>query len=249
MKKLVFIIVLVGLIALLINLPASFLKPLLPTDVYLQSVDGTLWKGQAQAVRYQGKSLGVVDWKILPECFSAFSLCLAIKQYEPTLQSEFRLYWARHWHVTDLMAKGDMKHVANYFKPYQIAPRGRFTLDLSELQFAPGELLRARGSIEVKPLWLISVMRLSLGDISVEIEPASKVEQGSLMQISNQYGHLDLQGQVQVTPDLSYQSQFTLAANDSSNRSIRRILRYLRGYQANGEVQLSYEGQLAITAD
>ena len=69
------------------------------------------------------------------------------------------------------------------------------------------------------------------------------------MQISNRQGHLDLEGQVQITPELSYESHFTLTPNDNSNRSVKRILRYLRGYQNNGEVQLSYQGQLALTAD
>ena len=249
MKKLIFIIVLASLIALLLNLPASFLKPLLPTDIYAQSLQGTLWKGQAQSVRYQGKLLGAVNWKILPACFSSLSLCAAIKQQGPSLQSEFILHGSRHWHFTDLTAEGDMKYFANHFKKYRITPRGRFTLDLNELQFAHGELMSARGRIEIKPMWLISVMRLSLGDIHAEIEPAINAEQGSLMQISNRQGHLDLEGQVQITPELSYESHFTLTPNDNSNRSVKRILRYLRGYQNNGEVQLSYQGQLALTAD
>ena len=249
MKKLVFIFVLAGLIALSINLPASLLKPLLPTDIYVQSLDGTLWSGQAQAVRYQGKPLGTVNWKVLVTCFSRLSVCAAIKQQGPTLQSKFILHGSKHWHFTDLSAKGDMKHFADYFKRYRITPKGRFILDLNELQFAHGELLSIRGRIEIKPMWLISIMRLSLGNINAKIEPAMNPEQGSLMQISNQQGHLDLRGQVKITPKLSYEGNFTLTPNDNSNRSVKRILRYLRGYQNNGEVQLSYRGQLALTAD
>lgn len=249
MKKLVSIVVLAALFALMLNLPASFLKPLLPSDVYLQSIHGTLWKGHAQAVRYQGKYLGTVNWKVSPECLRAFNLCLAIKQHEPTLQSEFKLHWSRHWYFTDLTAEGDMKHFGSYFKRYRITPKGRFTLDLRELQFAQDELLTVRGRVEIKPMWLISVMRLSFGDIIAEIEPAEDAEQGSLMQISNQYGYLDLAGEVQISPELSYESHFTLSPNNNSNRSVKRILRYLRGYQNNDEVQLSYQGQLVITAD
>ena len=249
MKKLVFIILIAAVIAVAFNLPARILQPLLPSSIYLQSVQGTIWQGQAQAVRYSGKSLGTIHWRVLPQCLTKLSLCLAVKQQLPSLQSAFILHWADYWHLTELTASGDMKHFSAYFEDYRITPRGHFNIALSELQFAQDERFIARGNIEIKPLWLVSVMRLSLGDISAEIEPAADPALGSVLQITNQRGHLDLAGDVQLTPELSYESQFTLIPNENTNRSVRRILRYLRGYKQGAGVQLSFDGQLHPIAD
>ena len=243
MKKYILIGCLVFLFAILATIPASIAAKLLPNNISASRYQGNLWNGSASAFTVDQLNLGSVQWEVKPICFLMFKLCADIKQNNPELSSTFSLKLRNTTDLENLNASGDARILNSLVNKYGITLAGDFQADLAQLSFAENRIQNIDGDMQFSSLSVNGVLRVLLGDLSSEFEPQ---DEHTLITISNDQGHVDLSGIVQLFHDMSFELDMNIRQNQQSSEAVVNGMQFIGAQQADGSVRLQHNGKLAI---
>lgn len=243
MKKFILIGVIFFLISLVVTIPASVASKLLPGHISARHYHGNLWNGSATSLTIDNLNLGSVAWKVKPSCLFFLNFCANIEQHNPDLSSSFLLKQSTTTQLENLNASGDARFLNTIMDNYGITLSGQFEADLSNLSFSAKRIHTINGDMRFSSLSVNGVLRVLLGNLSSQFEPR---DEHTLISITNNEGHVDLSGVVQLFQDMSYVMELNVRKNQRSTDAVINGMQYIGDRQSDGSVKLVQNGKLAI---
>ena len=243
MKKYISIGALAFLVAIFIYIPASVASKLLPKNITASQFQGNLWNGSALSLIANQVSLGSVSWKIKPSCFLILKLCADIKQSNTELTSSFSLEMRGTTKLQNLIAQGDAQVLSAFVNDYGITLTGNFEADLAEISFDEKSIHHIEGNMQFSSLAVNGVLRLAVGNVDAVFEPKNNHTD---IDISNNDGHVDFSGNVQLFSDMNYELNLDIRKNSKSTEAIINGMQFVGETQQDGSVRVKQSGKLVI---
>ncbi len=243
MKKFIITGVIFFLAALIATIPASVASKLLPGHISAHHYHGNLWNGSATSMTIDNLNLGSVAWKVKPSCLFFLNFCVNIEQQNSDLSSSFLLRQGTTTQLENLNASGDARILNTIMNDYGITLSGQFEADLANLSFSDKRIHTINGDMRFSSLSINGVLRVLLGNLSSQFEPR---DEHTLISITNNQGHVDLSGVVQLFQDMSYAMELNVRKNQRSTDAVINGMQYIGDRQSDGSVKLVQNGKLAI---
>ncbi|MFQ5487491.1 MAG: type II secretion system protein N, partial [Gammaproteobacteria bacterium] len=121
---------------------------------------------------------------------------------------------------------------------------GTVEVDLERLEFAPGRITAAQGSLNIENAGLAPPLKVAIGSFRMDF---ASTEEGTIKGVlSDSGGPLQAQGLLLLQPDGNYRLTAELAARDPQRRDIKQALRYLGTPSPAGKVSLVRTGRLPL---
>ncbi|MEW7314790.1 type II secretion system protein N [Buttiauxella gaviniae] len=211
-RYLLFPLLLSYLIALIGLMPARFVIEWLPlpAGVGLGGVSGTLWRGQAQTLRWDNQQIGPFSWTwrglALLEGSIAAQICLA----DPRgIQGAGTIGWNGEWNIDDATLKLPAAVLQNAL-PLTLQLAGEIDARLVHLRFTPNHCLESQAFLRWKNGGVTdNAQALNTGDVRLRLRCVSTRWLADITQSSpefNSTGQLSLKGfkayrlQGEITP-------------------------------------------------
>jgi hypothetical protein len=235
--------VLIGLLALLAALvvlasalPARVATHFLPAGVQARDLSGSIWHGEAGAIRFNNLEIGAVEWDIHPAALLQLSLVVDLQWVHRGFGLAGRAAVARHALTLSAVRGGgpvedlnDLGVVAGWHGTAQVS------IDALRSDFS--RVLAASGSLQVSALASAAVAGLS---------PSAVDASGAITgQLSDAGGPLAVQGTITLTPQQhTGLVSGTLQERADAPAELRRDLADLvqmRGRDAQGRIPIDLE--------
>jgi len=207
-------------------------------------IEGTVLSGRATRFDVGNYSFRELNWSFAPTELLFGKLGVQVKLKGDGSDAEFLV--ARRLsggtaleHIT---GKIPMMDVLSMAKVPALKMGGVLDLDLSSVQFAPGQIAALEGSLVWRAAATEFPRQLKLGDVKMRFDTTPQGVKGIL---SDGGGPLDAQGELLVAQDgkVSFKGKF--AAREGPSSSLAQSLGMLGSPNAQGKVDVVYNGNLA----
>ncbi len=234
------------LVFLVLTLPATLvLGWLRPADAgwWLESVQGSVWCGEARRLHYAGLSLDNPEWRLRP-----LALLLGRVEYGLRVSGEAATVDARVGRALDggfylrdthgrlaaalltALVSGELLHAG-----------GELQVELAALDYDQGPQ-SATGQLRWQAAALTDPMEISLGDFQLLLE--TKDEPGIHGVLTDTQGVIAVDARLSLHPDGRYELLGTLEPRANATDELRESLALLGRPDARGRYRLNYRGKL-----
>jgi len=235
---------------LLYQLPASQLLRWIPpqnlqrSHIRLSELHGTVWHGQAGQVHLHSFGLSNLSWRLdaLPLLLGSVSLGFKFRQADAYGQAEVKTGFSGE--TLDLSAVRGSFPAANLmplFYGFPIALAGQVTADIKQATLRQGQQLSLQGELLWREAALTAPQAIQLGDLQVKMQAKGT---GTVLSVQDQGGPLQLQGQVTVQGNGSYETHITVSARSSASQALAQSISILGPRDAQGYVKITQRGRL-----
>jgi general secretion pathway protein N len=213
-KRLALALMALGVVAcsLLAWSPAAWVLPrLLPEAISLQDVRGTLWRGQAGQVQWQGQPLGTLDWNAAPAALLRGEIEVTLRLDGP-MRASGRLHqgWAGS-RLEQVLLQFPAAWLDGVLATPVLQPRGHVEVALASARFERGEWRALEGQAHWRDAALTGVAAAPLGELRADF---SQVAPGRIEgELHDAGGPLALEGRFEVDA-AGYRAQAWLHARD-----------------------------------
>lgn len=231
------------LIFLLINLPASLVWSMAPTDikrsVNIINLQGSAWSARADNIVIKGFELGKAQWTVNPFLLVVGKLGgdINIRHALGQLQSGYNLSTNQQIELSDVNADFSAAILDAAIPPFLLA--GTITSQLDSVQYQGQSLLAATGDLQWRNASITGVADVSLGTLTFKASPAAE---GTNLQVSNEGGVIAISGDIRVTGNGRYKLDLLLSSRDNRNTDLKNILAVLGQADAQGRVRFTQAG-------
>lgn len=215
------------------------------TQLSLQGVTGTLWKGTANTIlinneiRLDATSWDFNTWKILT---GKIATDLNTHYQDNVITVEIGTSFLGNYFINDLIAKLPASDIAELANIPLVQLSGEIALDIKHAQWAQGTLPVATGEIDWSSASVTVAETVALGKISITLSESDK--QQLVAGIKNQGGDIKISGKAELIPETDYAVNIKLLPSDSASDNIKRSLGLFAKKQANGEFLFVKTGSL-----
>lgn len=228
------------------QLPANQLMRWMPqhSPVRLNDIRGTIWNGQAGQVHINGFSISNLSWRLQawPLLLGNIALGVKFRQADAFGQGQLRTgYNAQHVMLTAVRGSFPAANLMPLFYGYPIALAGQVTANIQQATLRPGQQLMLQGELLWREAALTAPQAITLGDLQVKMQPKGS---GTVLTVQDQGGPLQLDGQVTVQGNGSYETNISVAARSSADRTLAQSISILGQRDAQGNVHISQRGRL-----
>lgn len=235
------------LVILIISIPAKSIIQLLDdnSQLSLQGVNGTLWKGTASTisinnnVQLSDTSWDFIGWKIL---LGKIAVDLNTHYQGNDITTELGTSFLGQYFINDLTAKLPASDLAQLANIPLIQVSGEIFLDIKHAQWKQGSLPVASGEINWNNASVTVAETASLGNVSITLSESDK--QPLTADIKNQGGDIKISGNAELIPDTDYAVNIKLLPSASASDNIKQSLGLFAKKQANGEFLFVNTGSL-----
>ncbi len=229
-------------VTLIAGLPARFVTQLLPANVTVGMLDGTLWSGRTDSLALDGNHLGALRWRLRPlQLFRArLALDAELNRNDGEVRGRLDLGFGNRIEARNLSGRLPVGAL-----PAGIAPSGWSGVvqaDLEKLSFRRGEVPLIEGTIELRDLRAPPPDGAAIGSYRLLFD-------GTFLQGQQLVGTLeDLEGPMQVTgtlslgADRSYLVEGMVAPRAGASEAVTVTLRFLGAPDARGRRPFSLAG-------
>lgn len=234
------------LVFLLMTLPAQHLVGWFGGPrIAAQGVDGTLWKGRAEHMAFDGVGFGPLLWQLRP-----LALLSGRLEFQCFVQSGrgggelrfgrsiFGATFAREVRLT--LPAADL---GRQLRLPLVRLEGDFQIDLDELRAAAGGVESVRGRVAWQGARVLQPDPLPLGTLTLQLDTRDGRIGGVL---GDEGGPLELSGELSVETDRSYRLDALLKARAEAPPQLRQALGLLGAPDAQGRYRLRYSGSLQM---
>ncbi|MEE8427995.1 MAG: type II secretion system protein N [Gammaproteobacteria bacterium] len=241
----------IGLVAYLLFLPAMTPAAhlinwlgLADAGLSVGSVGGTAWAGHARTLRYERLELDKVRWRFQPQGLLLARLEYRVKFFATDSNGTSRAGRSlrRDFYIRDLRAKLSAVDINPLMPPATVQLGGTFHLDLPTVAYKNG-LVDVEGAVIWQDAIIVDPVSVSLGSLQLLLKSGENGITGTLTDIDEQ-GPLDLQGDLSLHPDHSYQLSGTLKPRAALPAQVRRVLPFLGLPDAEGRYRIEFSGVL-----
>lgn len=229
----------------LVTLPAAVVVPRVqPQGIAMTGLDGTIWKGSAQALQVNGVHLGRIEWDL--RVLALFSLRAAadvrLDRTDGFAQGEVSAS-ARQIRLADFSASLPLSVL-----PPNVAPggwAGSVNARLAELTLEDGWPTSADGTLNLVDLTGPARRPTNIGSFQIKF-PMQTTEPNTLAgSIADVEGPVQIAGKIQLkSTDRSYLVEGLVATKPDSPAEFARTLEYLGPPDAQGRREFSLSGTM-----
>jgi general secretion pathway protein N len=239
--------ILAYLIFALFTLPAaSVLARFESAGLRTAGVEGSLWKGTAQVVQFQGANLGMASWnvQVLRLFTGRLSADVQLSRDDRFAQLQVSLRPSGRVELSKVTASMPLSALPANLMGGGWA--GSLNLTFSELQLQDGWPISGTGVAEVVNLVGPVNRPAPLGGYQVEFPApnAPPVADALIGSLSDTGGPLEVTGTVQLKRDRSYLIKGLVATRPDAPRDISNTLQFLGAPDAKGRREFSLEGTM-----
>jgi general secretion pathway protein N len=243
MKRAIWISVLAILgfaIILLVRLPASWLKGLLPPQVSCADISGTAWNGGCAGVAYNGARLGDLTWELHPSALFRGKLAafVDLTRGEDFIRGEVEAGRGGHLEVRDLQAQMplDPPPLPELSSGYT----GNVSVNLAHLRVEKRVIAMIEGQIETTSLYS-KRDRMAIGSYAATFPKADPATEpvGQLMALD---GPVDFEGTLKLTREPGWVIDGKVRTKPETPQQLARQFEYLGTPDPDGSRPLRLEG-------
>jgi len=239
------------LVFLVAFLPASLLLRVLPPDVSLSQVTGTLWSGRAESVSIRLKSaggfrrIGAVSWRNRPWRLPFLQLDYAVEIIPADGAVELDVAAGSGGRVVLENVRGSFPLLAvdGLFAP--AGWTGTVELGVQRLVLKSGYPRSAAGTIVVRDLASPAPRGVAIGGFELTLGEGavgSEVITGRLRDLGG--GAMRVRGTIELKPDRSYLLSGEVAPGPEASAALSRTLSFLGPPDSLGRRPFTIEGTL-----
>jgi len=238
------------IVFLLASLPASFLtRYILPSlkpagMIKLQSVHGSVWKGEAMNATVNQFSLGHLDWKLngWGLLLGDLDLKLAFKNDNSRGSGLLSLGFGGSTEAEDIELQFPAEVLQPLFYGMPISFSGDLRGSIKSLELRPGKVLKGDGRVVWQSAALRAPQNIELGSFLIALEP---VNNGTKLKITDQQqGPVVTDIGITVNGNGEYKLNGWMQARDESQQHITEALRLIAKADSSGKFWVSFNGKL-----
>jgi len=215
----------------------------LPLKIY--GLSGSIWKGEAKRIYYDGKDFNQVAWDFHPLALLTgnFSSNFRFKNEDSDASGLVSYSFSGTLTVENLSANMLATEVLKLAKIPAFKLGGEFKLNLPRLIISEKRLTFISGRLLWADAKSIFPQKLDLGNLVVDLSTgeddviSAKLKDGG--------GALELGGGLTLAPDGKYNFTGQFAARDGRNSVLGRALGFMGRYNANGKAILVRTGNVS----
>jgi hypothetical protein len=223
MKRLLLLGIGCYLLAMLLGFPAALaLRWFAPDALAMQSPEGSIWRGSAQAASYGNYYLGTTQWSMQPLSLLRGRLAYRVQAQAPDglVKGVFALSLTGAVHVSELSGVASMQSLAAVL-PQELPAKmfqGRAQFKLDELQLAEGWPQAAHGQVDLVDLVLTAPVE-ALGSYAMQLDGGEgEPVRGSFHDTA---GALEIKGTITLNPDRTYAVECTARARPQASDNVK----------------------------
>lgn len=241
-RGLLLIAVVTLVIALVFMFPARVAyRWVAPAGISASGIQGTAWRGSAEAVSVQDVFISDVSWRINP-----FYLLIGQAKYHVKgapvsgfVEADVGIGIGGTLALSDLAASLPLNPFAKTFNVSGL--QGDASLQFERITFQEGRPVTADGTIRVSKLVTPRLSRESIGGFEAEFFSR---DDGIAATIEDTDGVLDLAGSLEVKEDGSYQFLGKVVAKTQAPAGLKRQIENLGSADERGQREIRVEGVL-----
>jgi general secretion pathway protein N len=229
-------------ITLLAALPARLITPLLPANVTVGLLDGTLWHGSTDSLAVNGRQLGGVQWRLLPlHLFRGrLALDLSLNRTDGQARGQLAMGLGGRVEARNLNARLPLSALGGGIAPARWS--GTVDAKLARLALRPGTVPEIEGVIEAHNLQAPPPDGAVIGNYRVTFDAASAQKDQLVGRLQDLEGPMQVTGTVTLGADRSYVVDGMVATRAGASQSVTRTLQYLGAPDAQGRRPFSVAG-------
>jgi hypothetical protein len=236
-------VVLVFVGTLVTRLPASWLMPLLPSQVQCANPEGSLWSGRCSELTVLQFHAGDTSWQLAPLPLLTGRVVLQIATAGPDLNGTGAVSVGSGGNIDAHDIKADFALAAMHL-PLPAGWSGRATLNLQHAQLVKLQLQSLAGTLQVLDLRQ-DRPELPLGDYELSFpEQGANNGGGFIGQLRDLQGPLSVNATLGVKPDLAWQIDGLVGARGELPDDLRQVLQLMGEPDGSGRYSLSASGTL-----
>jgi general secretion pathway protein N len=212
-----------------------------PPGVALSGIDGTLWRGTANAGRTGGLYLRNLSWRMRPAVLFTGKIGYGIEAdaSSGSLSTNVALGFGGSAALTDLNASLALESLQQFVRMPGLG--GVLTLQFDRLDLENGLPVVAEGTAEIANLRAPLVHRGSIGGFRAEFLTQ---DAGIVASIEDTDASIDLAGSLTITADRTYRFIGKVAPTGKTPAELRDQMAFLGTPDDRGQFDVRLEGQL-----
>ena len=247
-RRLIILGVACYVVFLFITLPASFLTGyILPSvqaarTIKLQSVHGSIWKGQAANARVGSFNLGKLGWNLSAWGLLAGDVDLNLKFHNEDTRGNgyVSLGFGGKTHANDVEIAFPAEVLQPLIYGFPISISGDFRGTIKELVFVQNQTINADGRVVWQSAALRAPQNMELGDFLIQLTPHNT---GTKIKITDEnQGPIRAEINIKLDGKGKYSMNGWLKARDQSQQHITEALRIIGKSDSAGRYWVSYNG-------
>lgn len=227
---------------LVAGLPARFGTPLLPPQVTVGMLDGTLWRGRTDVLTIGGRSLGAARWRLLPLQLFRGRLALDAELTRSDGRARARLSLGLGGRFEAHDVEIDLPIAAF---PDGIAPAGWAGVvdsNLERVRMRPGAVPELVGTIDLRNLQAPPPDGTAIGSYRVVFDTASLQGERLVGKLQDLDGPMQVTGTLSLGADRSYVVEGMVAPRAGASDAVTGTLRFLGAPDSQGRRPFSVAG-------
>ncbi len=242
MKRFIVAGLLTFLLVLLVTFPARVAyKWLVPAEVRLSGISGSIWNGNAAEGIAGGAYVRDLTWRFQPASLLKGQLAFlaGANPGSGTMNARVAVGFGGALSMSELNGSVPLDLVHQAFQQNGI--RGDVILQFATLTVKNGLPVEADGSVTVADFFAPVLSASRIGDFRADFQTTNEGISGVVQDLS---GVLDVEGTIELMPDRSYVFVGKVAPTAETPPSITNQLRFLGSPNERGQRPFRFEGQL-----
>lgn len=230
------------LVTLIAVLPARLITPLLPGNVTVGLLDGTLWSGRTDSVTVNGRDLGALRWRMRPLQLFRGLLGLDLELNRADGQGRGQVGFGLGDRFEARNFSGNFPVAA---LPPGIAPAGwagNVQAELAMLLFRPGATPKIDGTIELRNLKAPPPDGTSIGSYRLVFDENSRRDDQLVGTLQDLEGPMQVTGTLSLGAERNYVVDGMVAPRAGASEAVTGTLRFLGAPDAQGRRPFSLAG-------
>ncbi len=234
------------LVVLIITVPVRPVYSLLAKQLAplkLQGVQGTLWDGRAATVHYDQIRVGSLNWNFaLREILGGRFGFFFMNQDNHTQTSGIAgISLLGQTYMNNVNGFAPAANVYNMLSSYPLNVNGKVNYQLQQVRLADNWVQSIQGNMTWRNAAIRSPFAATLGTLELLLS----TEQNNLqIQVSNQGGHLGIEGTITVHADKRIQTDLLLTPRKNANPNLVNVLRSFGKSDRSGRISIKYNGYI-----
>ncbi|MCU7904294.1 MAG: type II secretion system protein N [Candidatus Thiodiazotropha sp. (ex Epidulcina cf. delphinae)] len=207
-------------------------------------IKGTLWRGKAEAVNYQGIMLDRVKWRFAPGALlrGRIGFDVQLKHADQRLDGNIAIGAGDDYRLEDIKGRIQAVHLPRLMDLSQVGIDGEIDIELQHLTIEAQRITAAEGRVRWLNAALLRPFPLKVGDLEADL---TSNDNGDVKaEIKDLGGTTAVDGELSLTTDGNFILSGAVKPSADSDPSLGSALKAIGKSQPDGSIRLDYKGNL-----
>ncbi|MCU7918162.1 MAG: type II secretion system protein N [Candidatus Thiodiazotropha sp. (ex Epidulcina cf. delphinae)] len=207
-------------------------------------IKGTLWRGKAEVVNYQGIMLDRVKWRFAPSALlrGRIGFDLQLKYLDQRLGGHIAIGAGDDYRLADIKGRIRADNLPRLMNLSQIGIDGKIDIELQHLRIEGQRITSAEGRVRWLDSALLSPISLKAGDLEADL---TSNDNGDVKaKIKDMGGTTAVDGELSLTSDGNFSLSGAIKPGAGADPGLGGALKAIGKSQPDGSIRLNYSGSL-----